>query len=1557
MNRIEDCLGLGRRVDHVGGALASLLPRAHIDDRQRKGRGLHNAGRGIADHAVHLFHQAPIGNRIEIHEDAGIGARFGQGARPFDERVTARIRVGIDTDQLSWSSGKGREKCVRFRICVLENSHWMPRSQHGWLSEIEIQSCFEFCAIEQCGTAQMIERWRASPENPARLFAHRDYALPCGGRRGEMKVSKLCERVAHLVVDRALRNLASFNVRDGNAQCQSYRSRSQHLVPVGDEQQNVGTPCRECIGKPENRNPDRLGHAGVGVGTEQAFNACLNRKSVAFDFLEREPEFRGKMRTQREDAQIDFGVGRELAQRPVQVAVIGARRSNDADAALAAFLAHDRSNLRANLIHEQYRWVHEGLVRTIKSPMRALRYVAYTWRLTSTKKLSTGREQGSEPSLPQGKRLMHRIGAFALFFSTGIATALGAPAGFDADAVRLNNRGVAQMGQQFTDRAAATFADAFKKDPKLAQAAINEGIALMTLQKLDEAKSFLQKAIALDPNNPQAWYNLGLAQHAGNELDVALASFQRAVKLDPRDADSYYFVGVCYAEMKDFDKAIPVFEAALKIDPLHASSEFQLARALQRSGQKDEVKDHFKRFSHLTSTKIGAPIGLAYGEQGHYSTVTPIEEPESSVKAMIPVKLEATALTAGDKSFATSGGACMMDVTGSGKMDLVLMETGAQAIRVLKARGDGTFEAFDAAAAGLKASGHAVACAVGDYDGDGLNDLAVALDDQVLLFKNLGKGKFQDATAEAGIIPRNKPSGITFIDYDHDGDLDLLLTGAPLKAGDAPNVLWRNNGNKTFTEWTDPTGLGGSGTTSAAILTDFNNDRAVDIAVTGDSPAPLIYINPREGKYPTQPIYENSTLPATTGIAVLDYNKDGWMDIAVTHAGAPGLTLWRNVEGPEHIGRRFERVDLPLEGALRGWGLTAVDIDNDGWLDLAAIVETKAGPQVRVLRNRGDGTFEDASHALGLDQVKLQSPRGLIAADVDGDGAPDLIVTQVNAPPVVLRNIGANKNHFVRLDLTGYADNKTAIGAKVETFANGHWQKWELAGASGYQTQSAPQLLIGLGSGDGVDLLRILWPTGVLQDEIDLPKLVNGRTVIAMKEADRRGSSCPVLFAWDGHKYRLVTDVIGAAVVGHWFTPQRRNIPNPGEWIKVDGSQVEPVNGRLSMRFMEPMEEVNYIDQLRLVAVDHPENVEVNPDERFLDDPPFASGHVIASTGTHLPVGAWDGAGRDVLDVLRKADHTFASGFTPTPYDGFANLHPLTLDLGSVDSNAPLRLLMTGYVNYFSATSLYGAWQAGIKPVSPYVEAQLPDGTWQRIVDDAGFPAGLERTIVVDLTGKLPAGARKIRLTTNLEIYWDQVLIDNQAQAQAQTAEVPLALATLRFRGYPKQIDLPSNGDLDYDYDRVSLTGPYQHQRGDYTRFGDVTPLVKGIDDRYAIFGSGEEIAAEFDIAKLPALRTGWKRDYFFYANGYVKDMDWWDASPFTVSQLPFHKMSTYPYPANEKFPEDAGALEYQLNWNNRWDSGEPVRSYHFNFQTLHSTPAEDTPPADAQADDPTVHP
>lgn len=1111
-----------------------------------------------------------------------------------------------------------------------------------------------------------------------------------------------------------------------------------------------------------------------------------------------------------------------------------------------------------------------------------------------------------------------------------------AAADHGAEAIRLNNDGVAWMNQQQTERAEAAFAQAFAKDKTLSEAALNDGIALLYLQKLAEAQAALKQAIALAPGNPRGWYNLGLVLRAANDLPAAAQSFQRAVELDPRDADSLYFEGVCLQDQKQFVPAIAAFTKALEENPQHASSEFGLARALQRSGHADEAKAHFERFQHLTITKLSPALGLSYGDQGHYSTAVAVNEQIKPRHAMIPIQFTVQALmpsSSGAIAATGSGGACMMDVDGDGIYDLVLMQSGPSAIRILRSHGDGTFEPFAADKAGLALSGHAVSCAVGDFDGDGLSDLAVALDDRMVLFRNLGHGHFEDVTLASGIAARNHPEGITFVDYDHDGDLDLFVTGSPSKPGSAPNVLWRNNGDRTFTEWTEQTGLGGAGHSQAVTLSDVNNDRAVDLIVTGDDNAPTIYLNPREGRFKAQPLVPTGGVSGSTGIAAFDFDKDGWMDLLVTQSSAPGLSLWRNKDG-----QGFEKVALPIQDAIRAWGVTPIDVDNDGWIDIAAIVETSHGAEVRVFRNMGDGSFEDVSKALGFDRIALHDPRALIAMDVDGDGDADLIVTSASGEPVWLRNDGGNRNRSVRLKLTGFADNKTAIGTKVEAYSKDNHQKWEIAGASGYLSQGPPEVLVGLGDADGVDLLRLLWPTGVPQDEINVAR----KQVVAYTEADRRGSSCPVLFAWDGKHYALVTDTIGAAVVGHWFTPSRRNIPDPDEWIKVQGAQLAEINGRLSLRFAEPMEEVNYIDQLRLRAVDHPEGTDVYPDERFLDEPPFASGGVVVSGAAHLPAGAWDNEGRDVLDLLRTRDHKFASNFTKLPYDGFANLHSLELELGPHKNNNALRLLLTGYVEYFSATSLYSASQAGIAPISPYVEAQLPDGSWRRIDKEMGFPAGLERTIVVDLSGKLPAGSHRIRIVTNLQIYWDQILIDDSPndKSAVHETEIPLATATLRFHGYPRQIEGVSPGDLSYDYDEVSLTGPFVRQRGSYTRFGDVTPLVTGIDNQFAIFGSGEEIAAEFDATALPPLPPHWRRDYFFYANGYVKDMDFYDASPFTVSQLPFHEMSAYPYPRSESYPEDRKSIEYQLDWNDRFDSGESARSFRFDYQLRPSTPA-----------------
>jgi tetratricopeptide (TPR) repeat protein len=1114
-------------------------------------------------------------------------------------------------------------------------------------------------------------------------------------------------------------------------------------------------------------------------------------------------------------------------------------------------------------------------------------------------------------------------------------------AGWSADvqkenpaAARLNNIGVAYMNQQLPGKALIQFEDAHRAVTYSAIPLINKGIALIYLRRLPEAEETLKSASLLDPANPRVWYSLGLALFDSGSQEAALKAFQHAADLDPQDADSHYYVGSIDLALKNYDHAITEFERAIRISPLHASAQYGLARALQRAGKSDEAREHVRRFQKITQDKVGTIFSDNYGEQGHYATAQDMQGPPAAAPEMIPVAFVSTETQlAHNSSPADSAGACILDLEGNGQRGIVAMQAGANAIQTYRIASDGTPVKIDAKTLGLTVPGTGIACAVGDYDNDGLPDLAVALEDRIAVFRNLGNGKFTDMTASLGIRSLNHPAGLTFVDFDHDGDVDLFITGSALSSGSGPNVLWRNNGNSTFTEWTGPTGLAGTSASAGAVLSDINNDRAVDLVVTGRGAAPTIFENQREGAFRPVALYSGSRLPATRGISILDFNKDGWMDVAVTLAGAPGLTLWKNIQG-----KYFEQVSLPMGDATGGWGLTPIDFDNDGWIDLAVIVDTPRGGRLRVYRNCGPEGFKDVTKLLGLTNVDVSGAKSLIAADVDGDGASDLIVARGSRAPLVLRNVGGNRNHSVRIRLTGLADNKLALGTKVEIFSNGNFQKFEVAGSSGYLSQSSTDILVGLGKSDRVDVVRMLWPSGVPQDEIDIAA---GKPLV-LQELDRRGSSCPVLFAWDGTKYQFISDVIGAAVVGHWISPSAHNESDPDEWIKVDGSMLKPRDGKLSLRFGEPMEEVNYIDQLRLVAVDHPQDTEAYPDERFLSEKPFASGvPIIASRETHLPVGAWNDKGEDVLALLAERDHKYVRDFTNLSYAGFANRHTLTLDLGMWSPQHPLRLFLHGFIEYFSATSMYAAWQAGLRPEPPSVEAQMPDGSWKMVIEDMGFPAGLPRTIVVDLTGKLPPHVRRIRMRTNLQIYWDQILIDNGADESPllRMTELPLGLATVAFRGYPKQIDGKTPGDLTYNYQRISETGPFQWGRGSYTRYGPVTSLLRRQDDEYVIFGSGDEIDAEFGDVSLPALPPHWKRDYLFYANGYVKDMDFYEALPFTVAQMPFHKMSSYPYPDAERPPEDQRILSYQLEWNDRFESGDRRQLFQFHYMPAISEP------------------
>ncbi len=521
----------------------------------------------------------------------------------------------------------------------------------------------------------------------------------------------------------------------------------------------------------------------------------------------------------------------------------------------------------------------------------------------------------------------------------------------------------------------------------------------------------------------------------------------------------------------------------------------------------------------------------------------------------------------------------------------------------------------------------------------------------------------------------------------------------------------------------------------------------------------------------------------------------------------------------------------------------------------------------------------------------------------------------------------------------------------------------------------------------------------MLQDEIH----VAGDKQQNFLEIDRRGSSCPTLFVWNGERYEFVADMLGAGVVGHWVGPGQRDVPRPVEYIKIpreairekesprligachpersegpmyspascmDPSPLKPAarddkgmggpQKTLSFRFMEPLEEAVYLDQARLMVIDHPADTDVYPNEYFASNPPYPPFKVVVSRDARPPAGAWDEHGHDILPDLLA--HRYFGDFALTQFQGFAKPHSLTLDLGEAYRGGPLWLLLHGEVEYFSANSMYAASQAGIQAISPYVEALGANGKWKRVIDDMGFPAGGPRTMTADLTGKLPPGSRKIRITTNLQVYWDSILIDRANQSGAseisfdklragsrpagknaglrddanregvRLTPVPLVRADLEFHGYPFKIEGTPPGNVQYVYEKVSATGPYTRPSGTYTRYGDVLPLLTATDDKLAVFGSGDEVRLDFDPSHLPALPKGWVRDYFFAANGYEKDMDFYAAEGNYVAPLPFLSMGEYPYSPKKSFPLDDAHLNYLLEYNTRHMSGNEQRGYWVDY-------------------------
>jgi tetratricopeptide (TPR) repeat protein len=1086
-------------------------------------------------------------------------------------------------------------------------------------------------------------------------------------------------------------------------------------------------------------------------------------------------------------------------------------------------------------------------------------------------------------------------------------------------------------------------ATACSRGPRVSDEAYLEAVAafhvsLAAMQTSQEvlARERLERLTQLVPDEPAGWANLGLIFLRQQQIDEAIQRLTRASELAPENASIQSLLALAETQRGNSDAAIRHWRRARDLDSADLQTPFALAQELERQGgtEREAEAQEILRTLADRSGNLAARVEYARlaAKRGDAAALTTALDALSRAASSWPPEAQARLATVRETAVGGPANATTpivflknaliqspqyraasaalttpLSLLGEPLAQFVALEnpdprpapaderltfaidatapvptagvTWAGAVW-LTGDGDpvviaaGTGEARLATGVALPFPGgtaspsaprpHSVIAA--DLNYDMRADLVFAGDGGLMIHRQNEDGGFTDITDAARIPADTRRAalyGTWAADVDTDGDLDLIVSRV-----DGPVSVLRNNGDGTLLAQSP---FAGMLRVRSFVWADVDGEGVPDAVLLDETGTVRTFLNLRGGEFRERPVP-----PAFAGLAAIaaaEVTGDAVLDVVGVRTDGAVIRLSQAENGQSWETSEIARVSILGDFRTGSGHLLVADLDNNGAPDL--IVSN--GATSRVLLAGQEATFTPLAATLDMQVVS--------AADLDGDGRLDLVGT-AGGNARVARTRGTTTYHWQAIrpraaTVTGdQRINSFGIGGEVEVRTGLHAQK---------QVIGAPRVHFGLGLATRTDVARIIWPNGVLQSEFDLA------ADAGILASQRLKGSCPWLFAWNGREMGFVTDFIWRSPLGLRINAQATaDVLMTEEWVKLRGDQLAAKDGVYDLRVTAELWETHFFDHLSLLVVDHPPDTEVYVDERFAVPPPALAVH--ATSPVQAFAAARDDQGNDVADVVRSRDDRHLDFAGRGFYQGVTRPHYVELELPSeAPRTGPLFLVGQGWIHP-TDSSVNVALSQGAHPAPSGLSLEVADasGRFKEVRNGLGFPAGKDKTILIDLTGLFPAsGARKLRLHTNLEIFWDRLgWAIGRPDITLEPRRIELKSADLRYRGYSVTSQKDASTPERPRYLVEGTMPRWRDLEGFHTRFGDVRELLLGVDDRYVIMNAGDEMLLTFPEAPPPA--PGMVRDFVVIGDGWEKDGDYNTTASRTVLPLPTHRSPTY---------------------------------------------------------------